>query len=79
MKDMSSGKGRLNVPGTQKELESNYSDMCHQSRGLTAAPEPITNHMGSALEGELCLVTGPFPHCCLGFMGTHSSVLCCYY
>lgn len=28
MKDMSSGKGRLNVPSTQKGLESNYGDIC---------------------------------------------------
>lgn len=28
MKDMSSGEGRLNVPRTQKGLESNYGDIC---------------------------------------------------
>lgn len=45
MKDMSSGKGRLNVPSMQKGLESNYGDICT----IKVEGSPVLQSMGSAL------------------------------
>lgn len=80
---MSSGKGKLNVPGTQKGLGSNYGDICTiEVGGLASAPEPVTTTWAVLYWGNAVLLLGTFPHCCLGFIGTlkspvtvHSSVL----
>lgn len=52
IKDMSSGKGRLNVPRTQKGLGSNYGDICTiKVEGLPVLQNQLNHHMGSALLG----------------------------